>query len=292
MKFLIVLFVIANPSISRGSDSNVFSTTAVLENESTTFIADEETTSIPDINRFLFYKPKPFLNKPLFHNTPDQLSSCTVGIYYEGKHICSGFLWSEWYILTTADCISGLADSNGIQIIIGDSHNVIHRVSVVRYHRNYKSDPDAYDVAIMKTCLPVVKPKKNCIIAVSTERNLCNNLPVKLKTEPFNQIDEVEFELIPKGNDSICISPTRNSCCLKEIGSSIDCYWDQGGPLFSTETNVHGLITSNPENNCNKDSVQILAFTEEILYWVRQFSSSFKVFRCMKFFRGSPIEAF
>lgn len=283
MKFLVVLFCAVSTSISSYSEDGIFTTTETPEIEDTTIVD----------NRLLFHRPKPFQHKPLFHNTLDyQFPSCTVAIYHEGKHICSGVLWSDWLVITTADCVSGLVDSSGIHIALGGYQTSIHKVSIVRYHRNYNSDPEAYNVAVLKTCIPVVKPKTNCVIAVSTDRNYCDNLPANLRSEPFGQREDVKFDLVPKGTGSVCTSTTRNSCCLKQTGTSTDCDWDQGGPLLSAETNVHGLITSSPENNCNKDLVKILGFTEDILYWIKKFSSTFKVTRCMKFFRGSPIEPF
>lgn len=296
MKFLLVIFVIANLSICKSLDS----TTEFIEEvtteipETTTDVPQEETTIIPD-NRVIFHGPfhhKPH-KKPFFHhNNPEEWPSCTVNIYNYGQLICSGFLWSQWYIVTTADCIEKVYDSNGLYIIVDGTKKTMHRISVAKYHRNFQADHEGYNIAILKTCLPVLKPKRNCVIAVSTETYYCDNLPKTLHTESFSRGNDLKFELIPKGNQSVCISQTLNSCCLKQTGSLSTCGWERGAPLFSSETNVHGLIASNPEINCNKDLVKIMGFREEHLHWIGHFAKSFKVVKCKKVFKGSTIEPF
>ncbi|CAF1379158.1 unnamed protein product [Adineta steineri] len=199
--------------------------------------------------------------------------SMIVSIRVNGtKHVCSGTILSDLFILTTAQCVIN-RNKNQITIAAGihslSQYTSIHTVAEVHIHEDYKNNaPHLHDIAILrlehplrlttqplfsKTCLSNTSSsnplESSNLVAVGWKHTMVDeSTPNILQQVSINRIttqNSMCFNSVYDNKYQLCAGLMINDTepCKENFGEPIfvyrNDYWEQIGML----SNTHGCIS-------------------------------------------------
>nr|CAH0105871.1 unnamed protein product [Daphnia galeata] len=179
-----------------------------------------------------------------------------ASVQFDRRHHCSGFIYNERWILTTASCVSEYL-SNQLQVVVGivslitpSTQQQTIQVSSIVIHDNYDSVTKMNDIALISLIRPVVYGSAvQAIRYDEVDESIFTAITMGwgATTESGVEVTKLRKTVLTLPADCSSYDPTEFNNNLMICSGSADsspCQYDEGSPLVQNGIAV-GIMSKN-----------------------------------------------